>query len=137
MAPWRHMSGLQADNPDHSRAIYIGGVHQVEKNAAGTVTKTTVYYPAGGAMRVNGTLYYTLKDNLGSASVVTDSAGTVVGEQRYYLSPSRHLRCASTFGETRLSTGTLYTDKLFTGQRSFTDIGLYHYNARLYSPRWI
>ncbi|MFN8425675.1 MAG: hypothetical protein U0X87_05390 [Anaerolineales bacterium] len=70
------------------------------------MTKTTVYYPASGAMRVNGTLYYTLKDHLGSASVVTDSAGVIVGENRYYP-----------FGETRLSTGTLYTDKLFTGQR--------------------
>jgi len=42
----------------------------------------------------------------GSASVVTDSSGVVVGENRYYP-----------YGETRLTTGTIYTDKLFTGQR--------------------
>jgi len=88
------------------------------------VTKTTVYYPVAGAMRINGTLYYTLKDHLGSASVVTDSTGAVVGEQRYYP-----------FGETRLTTGTIYTDKLFTGQREMAGLGIYHYGARFYSPK--
>ena len=91
-------------------------------------------------MRVNGTLYYTLKDHpsttlrtsLGSASVVTDSSGNIVGEQRYYP-----------FGETRLATGTLYTDKLFTrwiepveiGQRNIAGLGIYHYQSRFYSPK--
>ncbi|MEW6085135.1 MAG: RHS repeat-associated core domain-containing protein [Chloroflexota bacterium] len=110
--------------PDGSKTIYVGGLYEVDKNAGGTVTKTTVYYPAGGAMRVNGTLYYVLKDHLGSASVVTDSSGNVVGEQRYYP-----------FGETRLTTGTLYTDKLFTGQREMAGLGIYHYGARFYSPK--
>ena len=75
-------------------------------------------------MRVNGTLYYTLKDHLGSASVVTDSTGAIVGEQRYYP-----------FGETRLTTGSMFTDKLFTGQREMTGLGIYHYGARFYSPK--
>jgi len=75
-------------------------------------------------MRVNGTLYYTLKDHLGSASVVTDSTGAIVGEQRYYP-----------FGETRLATGSMFTDKLFTGQREMTGLGIYHYGARFYSPK--
>ena len=110
--------------PDGSRTIYVGGIYEVDKNSGGTVTKTTVYYPAGGAMRVNGTLYYVLKDHLGSASVVTDASGNVVGDQRYYP-----------FGETRLTTGTLYTDKLFTGQREMTGLSIYHYGARFYSPK--
>jgi len=38
--------------------------------------------------------------------VVTNVSGTTLGEQRYYP-----------FGETRLTTGTIFTDKLFTGQR--------------------
>ncbi|MEW6085938.1 MAG: RHS repeat-associated core domain-containing protein [Chloroflexota bacterium] len=96
----------------------------MDKNSGGTVTKTTVYYPVGGAMRVNGTLYYVLKDHLGSASVVTDNSGNVVGDQRYYP-----------FGETRLSAGSMYTDKLFTGQREMTGLGIYHYGARFYSPK--
>jgi hypothetical protein len=46
--------------PDGSRTIYIGGIYEVKKNASGTVTGTTTYYPAAGAMRVNGTVYYVL-----------------------------------------------------------------------------
>ncbi len=85
--------------------------------------RTATYYPVAGAMRINSTLYYTLKDHLGSASVVTDASGNILGEQRYYP-----------FGETRFATGSMYTDKLFTGQREMADLGIYHYNARFYSP---
>jgi len=35
-----------------------------------------------GAMRVNGTLYSILGDQLGSASVVLDASGTTMGETR-------------------------------------------------------
>jgi RHS repeat-associated protein len=109
--------------PDGSKTIYVGGLYEVDKNSGGTVTKTTVYYPLAGAMRVNGTLYYVLKDHLGSASVVTDNSGNVVGDQRYYP-----------FGATRLATGSMYTDKLFTGQREMAGLGIYHFGARFYSP---
>jgi hypothetical protein len=78
----------------------------VDKASGGSVTRTVTYYPVAGAMRINNTLYYILKDHLGSASVVTDGSGIVVGENRYYP-----------FGETRLSTGSILTNKLFTGQR--------------------
>jgi len=61
------------------------------------------YYPAAGAMRINSTLYYILKDHLGSANVVTNASGATVGEQRYYPFPHRGLR-----GETRLTTGRLW-----------------------------
>ena len=91
--------------PDGSKTIYVGGIYEVDKTSGGSVTRTVTYYP-GGAMRINSTLYYMLKDHLGSASVVTDATGAIVGEQRYYP-----------YGETRLTTGTIYTDKLFTGQR--------------------
>lgn len=78
------------------------------KTSGGTVTRAVTYYPAGGAMRINisggsNLVYYILKDQLGSASVVTDASGVTVGEQRYYP-----------FGGTHVSTGTIYTDKLFT-----------------------
>ena len=109
--------------PDGSRTLYIGGVYEVDKNTAGAVTRTVTYYPAAGAMRVNSTLYYVLKDHLGSASVVTDASGNSVGQQRYYP-----------FGETRWTTGSIFTDRLFTGQREMAGLGIYHYNARFYSP---
>jgi RHS repeat-associated protein len=38
------------------------------------------------------------------------------------------------FGETRLATGTMFTDRLYTSQRFMPAIGLYHYGARFYSP---
>ena len=71
----------------------MGGIYEVDKTSGGSVTRTVTYYPAGGAMRVGGTLYYILKDHLGSASVVSDTSGNIVGEDRFYL-----------FGETRFST---------------------------------
>src|SRR6188474_516041 len=37
--------------------------------------------------------------------------------------------------ETRLTTGTIFTDKLFTGQREMAGLGIYHYGARFYSPK--
>jgi len=39
------------------------------------------------------------------------------------------------FGETRLSTGSIFTDQLFTGQREMAGLGIYHFNARFYSPK--
>ena len=66
-------------------------------------------------MRINitggsNTLYYILKDHLGSASVVLGSGGAWLGAQRYFP-----------YGETRVPSGTIYTDKLFTGQREITE----------------
>ena len=60
-------------------------------------------------MRIDSTLYHVLKDHLGSASVVTNSSGTIVGEDRFYP-----------FGETRFTTDTMLIDKLFTGQPEIT-----------------
>jgi len=110
----------------------VGGIYEVDKTSGGSVTRTVTYYPVAGAMRINSTLYYTLKDHLGSASVVTDASGNILGENRYYP-----------YGETRLTTGTIFTDKLFTGQREMrrpepvegAGLGIYHYNARFYSPK--
>ena len=110
--------------PDGSKTLYVGGIYEVDKTSGGSVTGTKTYYPAAGAMRVGSTLYYMLKDHLGSASAVTNSTGTIVGEDRFFA-----------FGETRFTTGTMYTDKLFTGQRQIADLGIYHYQARFYSPK--
>jgi hypothetical protein len=97
----------------------VGGIYsipfgdEVDKASGGSVTRTVTYYPVAGAMRINSTLYYILKDHLGSASVVTDASGTSLGEQRYCEAPPSG---GYPFGETRLTTGTIYTDKLFSGQ---------------------
>jgi len=96
----------------------------MDKASGGSIQRTVTYYPVAGAMRINSTLYYTLKDHLGSASVVTDASGNILGENRYYP-----------YGETRLTTGTIFTDKLFTSQREMAGLGIYHYGARFYSPK--
>ena len=94
-------------------------------NVGSVVTK---YYYLGGqrvAMRKDGVLYYLLSDHLGSTSVITDQSGNVVSRQFY-----------KPYGEPRWSTGTLPTDRRFTGQRS-EEAGLgslYDYGARFYSP---
>ncbi|MBI3244225.1 MAG: hypothetical protein HYZ49_18245 [Chloroflexi bacterium] len=115
--------------PDGTYTVYIG-VYEVEYSAANAVTKKTSYYP-GGAMRVDvvggaNTLYYLLKDHLGSASTLLDVNGNLVtnGEQRYYL-----------FGESRITTADLKTARLFTGQLEVGLGGIYSYGARMYSPR--
>ncbi len=43
--------------------------------------------------------------------------------------------CYYAFGETRLSTGNMITDRLYTGQRWIAELGIYHFNARFYSPK--
>jgi RHS repeat-associated protein len=109
--------------PDNTSTIYIGSIYEVQKDAGGTATGATTYYPSAGAMRVNGTLYYVLRDRLGSASVVLNDTGGTVGDTRY-----------DPFGETRETNGSLLTDRLFTDQREMTGLGLYHFGARFYSP---
>ncbi|HKY55182.1 MAG TPA: hypothetical protein VJM08_12785 [Anaerolineales bacterium] len=86
--------------PDGSKTLYVGGIYEVDKASGGSVTRTVTYYLVAGALRINSTLYYILKDHLGSASVVTDASGNVLGEQRYYP-----------FGETRLTTRVLFSEK--------------------------
>ncbi len=70
----------------------------------------TEYYFIGGqqvAMRQDGVLYSLLTDQLGSTSVVTHQSGAEKARQLY-----------RSFGESRWSSGTLLTDRQFTGQRS-------------------
>jgi len=77
----------------------------------------------------NVTVYYTLGDQLGSTSLLTDASGTVMGAQGYYP-----------FGGTRYKTGSLnptgspITDRLYTGQQEISGLGLYNYKARFYDP---
>ena len=84
------------------------------------------HYYAGGqriATRAGDALYYLLADHLGSTTVVADAEGNEVGHVVY-----------DPFGEIverTLPPGV--TDRLFTGQRYDSTIGLYDYNARFYA----
>ena len=89
-----------------------------------TVSKNYFIGGARVATRQAGVLYYPLTDHLGSTTVITDAAGTVVSELRY-----------NPWGETRFSSGSTPTKYQFTGQYSnFADFGLYYFNARWYDP---
>jgi RHS repeat-associated protein len=105
----------------------------VEYQIACGTTQTTSYVSLPGARVVRagtgaGTVYWVLTDHLGSSSVTVDASGnTIVGTARY-----------EAYGATRASTGSMPTDKLFTGQRS-EQTGLHFFNARWYDPylnRW-
>jgi RHS repeat-associated protein len=62
-------------------------------------------------------------DHLGSSSLTTNAAGSIVSQLRYLP-----------FGGTRWESGSTPTDFQFTGQRKEAGIGLYDYNARYYDP---
>ncbi len=120
---------IKETDPNGDYTLHYFGFYEEHYNAGGSRTGTTQYYPAGGAMRVTtdspetDTLYFILSDHLGSTSVITNSSGIEVGRMGYYP-----------FGETRYSTGSLYTDKLYTGQQQVAGTGLYNYKARFYDP---
>jgi RHS repeat-associated protein len=74
------------------------------------------------AQRVGTNLQYVHQDHLSSTSLMTNSSGSQIGSTIKYRP----------FGETL--SGSVPTDKLFTGQRLDDVTGLYFYNARYYDP---
>jgi RHS repeat-associated protein len=99
--------------------IYVNQYY--EKNI--TTGNVTSHYYLGGkevAYKTNAGLRYVHQDSLSSTSVTTSSTGAVVASIKYFP-----------FGGTRSQSGTLDTDKKFTGQR-LDQTGLYYYNARYY-----
>lgn len=104
--------------------VYVGGVEEL-KTIGGTTT-TTTYYVLGGhriALAVNGTLSYLASDLLGSTSAALDGAGNVTASQLF-----------APYGTSRYSSGTMPTDRGFTGQHADAVTGLDYYNARYYDP---
>jgi len=89
----------------------------------------TKHYYANGrriATRVDGVLYYTLSDHLGSTTLIADAQGNEVGRVAY-----------DPWGQVLENTlPPNLTDRLFTGQRWDATIGLYDYRARFYDP-WL
>jgi RHS repeat-associated protein len=78
------------------------------------------------AVREGVTLTFVYGDHLGSTSLTTNLSGTKVSEVRYYP-----------FGEVRYSSGSLPSDRTFTGQRAENAgaVGsLMDYGARFLSP---
>ncbi|MDY0020137.1 MAG: RHS repeat-associated core domain-containing protein, partial [Anaerolineae bacterium] len=98
--------------------VYVNGLYEV------TPQGVTKYYYLGSqrvAMRQSGVLTYLHGDALGSASLATSVTGTVVSSVRYYP-----------YGGTR--SGSMATDRRYTGQRWEASVGFYDYGARNYDP---
>jgi len=124
-----------SDNGTVTTFVYDGDGNRVKKTEGGetvlyvnkyyekslTTGNVTSYYYLGDrlvAMSENSTLRYIHQDHLTGTALVTDANGDSLGAMKYYP-----------FGETR--SGTVPTDKLFTGQR-LDDTSLYYYGARYY-----
>jgi len=75
------------------------------------------------AARVQAGVVYYHSDHLGSASVLTDSAGTIAGEMQYYP-----------YGEIFLSTTDSSASYLYTDKENDGETELYYYGARYYDP---
>lgn len=103
---YQRMEGLNNRYAVVTTHYYLGG-------------KQVAYRTSKGA---SGTLTYVHQDHLTGTSLTTDSTGAEKSRVMYFP-----------FGDTRSTTGTLDTDKLFTGQR-LDQTGLYFYNAATTTP---
>ncbi|MCL4835903.1 MAG: hypothetical protein KJZ86_25920, partial [Caldilineaceae bacterium] len=94
-----------------------------EEEVSGSTTTAIKHYSFNGqiiAVRKGGVLSYVHSDHLGSSSVETSTGGSQTASRTYYV-----------YGSTRASSGTLQTDRTFTGQKQ-DGTGLIYYNARYY-----
>jgi RHS repeat-associated protein len=103
--------------------VYVGALEE-DATTSGTTTKTTYYYANGirFAMAVNGSFSYLASDGLGSANV-TLANGTATASMLY-----------APYGSVRYSSGSMPTDRGFTGQVADPTSGLDYYGARYYDP---
>ncbi len=94
-----------------------------EQTSSGAVTK---HYSFGGvavAVRSSSGISLLYQDGVQSTVYTTDLSGSVTSARGYYV-----------FGATRKSTGTIHTNRRYTGQREDAT-GLYYYGARYYDPQ--
>ena len=102
--------------------VYIGDYYEWRSDS--TTTTQVKYYYAGGtrvSMRSNGVLTWLLGDRLGSTTITATENGTLASEQKY-----------TAWGQTR--SGSVGTDRQYTGQINEAQLGIYFYSARYYDP---
>ncbi len=125
-----HIIGGQTQ---YTRHFLGGGLYEFEDDGVDVTSRK--YYSIGGEMvamrewinQGNATTYYLASDHLSSTSIVMDSSGSLLSENRYMP-----------FGETRTISGLTNiteTDFGYTGQRDYGGaFSLMDYKARFYSP---
>ncbi len=104
--------------------VYVGNLEE-DATAGGSTTKTTYYYANGWrfAMAVGGVFSYLASDGLGSANATLAASGNATASLLY-----------APYGSPRYSSGTMPTDRGFTGQVADVSSGLDYYRARYYDP---
>ncbi len=104
-------------------SIYVGSIFEEDQSGS-----RTCYIDAAGVSvkkKVDGSLYFILKDHLGGAGIITDGSGNVVTRQ-YYQPYGLDDPTGSIENEV--------DNHKFTGQEEDTETGLYYFNARYYDP---
>jgi len=108
---------------NNQTTIYVNKYYEKK---IGTPDEITLYYYLGNrlvALKKGTNLRYVSQDHLTGTSVTSDATtGNLVASIKYFP-----------FGDRRNSTGTIDTDRQFTGQR-LDGTGLYYYGARYYDP---
>ncbi len=92
-------------------------VNRYYEKKIGTPDEITLYYYLGDrlvALKKGTNLRYVSQDHLTDTALTTDTAGELVAKTTYFP-----------FGSARSSTGTIETEKKFTGQRLDGSTGLY------------
>ena len=116
---WYDVDGSRVKKTRGTTTTYTFFAHYEEEVSSG-VTTAISHYSLGSlriAVKRGSTLYHLHGDHLGSTSLTT--AGSVVEASRAYYA----------YGAERSASGTLQTDRTFTGQKSDAT-GLLYYNAR-------
>jgi RHS repeat-associated protein len=75
------------------------------------------------ALKKGSNLRYVSRNHLTGTALITDTSESQVGSIKFYP-----------YGSTWSSTGTIDTERKFTGQRLDSATGLYYYGARYYDP---
>ena len=112
-------AGARVRKTSGATATYTFFAHYEEEVTSG-VTTVVKHYSFGSlriAVKRGSALYHLHGDHLGSTSLTT--SGSVVEASRAYYA----------YGAERAASGTLQTDRTFTGQKSDAT-GLLYYNAR-------
>ncbi|MCY3994420.1 MAG: hypothetical protein OXF50_24565 [Caldilineaceae bacterium] len=121
---WYDVDGARVKKTSGTTTTYTFFAHY-EEEVSGVVTTTVSHYSFGGmrvAVKRGSDLYHLHGDHLGSTSLTTDGTGAATASRAYYA-----------YGAMRSSSGTLQTDRTFTGQKADVT-GLMYYNARYYDP---
>ena len=121
---WYGVEGARVKKTSGGTTTYTFFAHY-EEEVTGTATTAVSHYSFGGlrfAVKRGAALHHLHGDHLGSTSLTTDTAGAATASRAYYA-----------YGAERSSSGTLQTDRTFTGQKRDAT-GLMQYNARYYDP---